>query len=79
MPTVLMLSANPKGTTPLRLDEERREVEEGLIHRSKLRDNFQFITKSAVRTRDVRRAMLDHKPNILHFSGHGAGAKGLVR
>jgi len=77
MPTVLMLSANPKGTTPLRLGEELHEVKEGL-RRAILRNNFTLVSEHAVRTRDVRRAMLDHKPNILHFSGHGAGAKGLV-
>jgi len=27
---ILMLSANPKRTTPLRLDEEVREIKEGL-------------------------------------------------
>jgi len=78
MPTVLMLSANPKGTTPLRLDEELREVKEGLIKRSKLRDSFSLVSEHAVRTRDVQRALLDHQPNILHFSGHGTGAQGLL-
>jgi len=76
--TVLMLSANPKGTTPLRLDEELREVKEGLIKRSKLRDSFSLVSEHAVRTRDLHRAMLEHQPHILHFSGHGVGAQGLL-
>ncbi|MFM7449530.1 MAG: AAA-like domain-containing protein [Leptolyngbyaceae cyanobacterium] len=76
--TVLMLSANPKQTDRLRLDEERREVEAGLIERSQLRDRFRLITKVAVRPRDVQRAMLDYSPQIVHFSGHGAGAAGLI-
>jgi len=76
--TVLMLSANPKGTTSLRLDEERREVEAGLIERSKLRDNFTLVSKVAVRPQDVQRALLDHNPFIVHFSGHGAGEQGLL-
>ncbi|MBD2153078.1 CHAT domain-containing protein [Leptolyngbya sp. FACHB-16] len=76
--TVLMLSANPRGTAPLRLDEELREVKEGLTKRSKLRDNFTLVSEHAVRTRDVHRALLDSKPYILHFSGHGTGAKGLL-
>jgi len=78
MPTVLMLSANPKGTTPLRLDEELREVKEGLIKRAKLRDSFSLVSEHALRTRDLYRAMLEHQPHILHFSGHGTGAKGLI-
>jgi len=76
--TILMLSANPKGTQPLRLDEERREIEEGLTERSKLRDQFKIITKVAVRPRDVQRAMLDNSPQIVHFSGHGEGTQGLA-
>jgi len=76
--TILMLSANPKGTDPLRLDEERREIEAGLMERSRLRDNFCLITKTAVRPRDFQRAMLDLNPQIVHFSGHGGGEPGLV-
>jgi len=76
--TVLILSANPKGTSPLRLDEERREIETGLIERSRLRDNFRLVSKVAVRSRDVQRAMLDHTPQVVHFSGHGAGEQGLA-
>ena len=75
--TILMLSANPKGTPPLRLEEERREVEAGLM-RSRLRDNFNLITKSAVRPRDMQRAILDHSPKVIHFSGHGSGKQGLA-
>jgi GTPase SAR1 family protein len=75
---ILMLSANPKGTEPLRLDEERREVEAGLMERSRFRDNFKLISKVAVRTRDLQRALLDSSPQIVHFSGHGQGKVGLA-
>ena len=75
--TILMLSASPRGEYPLRLDEERREIEEGLL-RSQHRDQFQLITENAVRPKDVRRAMLNIKPQIVHFSGHGAGESGLL-
>lgn len=73
--TILMLSANPKGTVPLRLDEERREIEAGL-ERSRQRDQFRLITKGAVRPQDVQRAMLDYGPQVVHFSGHGEGEPG---
>jgi len=76
--TVLMVSANPKGTAPIRLDEERREVEAGLMERSRLRDQFRLITKVATRSRDVQRAMLDYEPQVVHFSGHGSGDQGLL-
>jgi len=68
--TILILSANPIGTTPLRLDEEVRDIKEGLL-RSKYRDQFEVKHRLALRIRDLRRALLDHEPQILHFTGHG--------
>ena len=67
---ILILSANPKNTPRLRLDEEVREIEEGL-RRSKYRDCFEIYPKFAVRIRDIRRALLDVEPQIVHFTGHG--------
>ncbi len=75
--TILILSANPKGTSLLRLNEERREIKEGL-RRAKKREQFVIESSEAVRYRDIHRAILDFEPQILHFSGHGAGEEGLV-
>lgn len=75
--TVLVLTANPKSTSRLRLDEEVRDIKTGL-QRSRNRDQFNLVQEWAVRPRDIQRAMLDIKPNIVHFSGHGAGDDGLV-
>lgn len=75
--TILILAANPKGTAPLRLDEEVREIKAGL-QRSRHRHQFVVQYESAMRPRDVRRAMLDYKPQVVHFCGHGEGEKGLV-
>ena len=75
--TILILSANPKGTTPLRLSEEIRDIKEGL-RRAKRREQFVIESAEAVRYRDIHRAFLDFEPHILHFSGHGAGEEGLV-
>ena len=47
---ILLLSANPKGTSKLRLDEEVREIEEGL-RRAKQRSHFTIETATAVRYR----------------------------
>lgn len=77
MKKILILAANPKDTTKLRLDEEVREIQEGL-QRSRRRDQFAIISRWAVRTDDLRRALLDHEPQVVHFLGHGAGAKGLI-
>ncbi|MCY7323545.1 MAG: CHAT domain-containing protein, partial [Phormidesmis sp. CAN_BIN36] len=74
---ILILSANPKETDALRLGEEVREIE-AAMERSRGRAQFELITKSAVRVDDLRRSLLDHEPQIVHFSGHGAGENGLV-
>ncbi len=64
---ILILSANPKDSARIRLDEEVREIEEGL-QRSKYRAQFQIKSKWAVRIRDLRRAILDYEPDI--YSAH---------
>ncbi|MEM9216244.1 MAG: AAA-like domain-containing protein [Cyanobacteria bacterium P01_F01_bin.150] len=74
---ILLLSANPKNTQRLRLDEERREIEEGLL-RAEKRSHFTIETAVAVRYRDLRRLILRHEPHIIHFSGHGEGEEGLI-
>jgi WD40 repeat protein len=75
--TILILAANPKNTAPLRLDQEIREIDEGL-RRANKRELYKLEQKWAVRSRDFYRAILDYQPNIVHFCGHGAGQDGIV-
>ncbi|MUG99138.1 CHAT domain-containing protein [Scytonema sp. UIC 10036] len=75
--TILILAANPKTTTSLRLDEEVREIDSGL-QRAKKRDRFDLKQRWAVRIQDVYQSLLDFKPQIVHFGGHGTGDDGLV-
>ena len=77
MKKILILTANPKNTDKLRLDEEVREIQAGL-ERAQKRDQFEIVTRWALRVDDLRRALLDHEPQIVHFSGHGAGEHGLA-
>lgn len=77
MKTILIFSSHPINAKPLRLNQEVRDIEAGL-ERAKNRDQFQVISKWAVRTQDLRRALLDKEPHIVQFSGHGAGEAGLV-
>ena len=70
---ILILAANPKNTSQLRLNEEVREIEEAL-RRSQHRQQFELSAKWAVRDRDFYRSMLDTQPQIVHFSGHGEGS-----
>lgn len=75
--TILFLAANPKSTPSLRLDEEVRDISEGL-QRAQHRENFRLEQRWAVRPRDLQRALLEVNPQIVHFSGHGTGEEGLV-
>lgn len=73
---ILLMSANPLSTSRLRIDEEMRQIKEGL-KRSKQRDRYFINTTAAVKYRDIHRAILDYEPQIIHCSGHGAGKEGL--
>lgn len=75
--TILILAANPRDTSRLRLDQEVREIDSGL-QRASRRDEFILKQIWAVRPKDVRRVMLEVKPNIVHFCGHGAGKEGIA-
>ncbi|MBW4659771.1 MAG: AAA-like domain-containing protein [Drouetiella hepatica Uher 2000/2452] len=75
--TILFLAADPRNSAPLRLDHEAREIEE-VLRLSQKRNQFQLVQQWAVTARDVQRSLLDFKPNIVHFSGHGVGQEGLA-
>jgi hypothetical protein len=75
--TILILAANPKTTSRLRLDEEIREIDNGL-RVAKKREQFRLVQKWAVRQRDFYRAILECQPQIVHFCGHGTGNDGIV-
>lgn len=67
---ILILTVNPFGVPQLRLDQEVRDIKEAL-KRAKLRHQFNVENATAVRTSDFRRVMLEYRPNLVHFSGHG--------
>ena len=74
--SILLLAANPKGTVSLRLQEEEREIKERL--RLAGYGKVPINSTGATRTRDIQQAMLDFKPQIVHFTGHGTGKDGLA-
>lgn len=67
---ILFLAANPSDTSRLRLDAEMREIEQSL-RQSEFRDRFEIEQHWAVRISDLQTCLLRHKPDIVHFSGHG--------
>jgi len=75
--TVLLLGANPASTECLDLQREREAIEQSLA-RVPAQHSFRVVAMNAVTDDDLRRALLDHEPEIVHFSGHGTGRRGLV-
>ena len=67
----LFLASNPKGTTPLELDREIREITEK-IRAAEYRDSIDLISAWAVRPDDLLQLLNQHRPQIVHFSGHGS-------
>jgi TIR domain/CHAT domain len=74
---ILFLAANPFDSDPLRLSEEVRAINERL-RLSNLRDEFVVEQEWAVRTTDLVTSLLNHKPHIVHFSGHGSRAGTII-
>jgi hypothetical protein len=67
---VLFLAANPAGTQPLKLDEEIRQIT-AKVRAAEYRDSLELVSRWAVRPDDLLQALLEVRPHIVHFSGHG--------
>lgn len=67
---ILFASADPQDQSRLRLDDEFRSIQYEIM-RAKYRDDFELIPCLASRIGDFQRSLLDSKPHIIHFSGHG--------
>ena len=74
---VLFLAANPAGTQPLQLDEEIRRIT-AKIRAAEYRDSLEMVSRWAVRPDDLLQALLEVKPHVVHFSGHGSAAAELI-
>jgi len=70
---ILFLAANPIDSDRLRLDEEIRQIDQAL-RQSEFRDRFEIRQHWAVRVSELQNILLRHKPDIVHFSGHGSEA-----
>lgn len=68
--TILLFSANPSSTDRLRIDREFREVARAL-RAEEQSGAVKLMVRTAGRTEDLRDALLECEPHIVHFSGHG--------
>lgn len=74
---ILFLTANPKDTSKLRLDEECRAIEEAL-KQSAFQNLFDIEQHWAVEVKQLQKYFLRHQPHIVHFSGHGDTEGGIL-
>ena len=72
---ILILASNPR--KDLNLDDELRIVQSE-IDRSAKRDQFSVVKETGVLVGELHRLMHRHKPEIIHFCGHGSGQEGLI-
>jgi hypothetical protein len=67
---ILFLAAGPSDASRLRLDAEFRNIKEQILL-SIGRERFALSQSMAVRPKDLSYALLNEKPQVVHFSGHG--------
>jgi hypothetical protein len=67
---VLFLASNPFEQTRLALDEEVRAIT-AQLRSADHRDAFELTSGWAVRPDDLQQLLLQYKPHVVHFSGHG--------
>lgn len=74
---ILLITASPLEQARLRLQKETHEIKQ-VLRGSQHRELFKLIQQEATQIYNLRQVLLDNKPQIVHFSGHGTGEDGLV-
>jgi len=75
--TVLFIASNPTDQSELKLDEEIRSITTK-IRESKYRESVELKSIWATQPMDLLQAINEHKPAIVHFSGHGSSNDELI-
>jgi hypothetical protein len=75
--TILFHAANPISTNQLRLDHESKKIRDA-IDRSRHRDDLRLETRGATTAEDLRRALTELRPSVVHFSGHGCNTGEII-
>ncbi len=75
--TILLFSANPSSSERLRVDREFRDIARAL-RAEEQSGAVKLMTRTAGRTEDLRDALLECQPNIVHFSGHGTASEEII-
>lgn len=75
--TILFMASDPSNEARLRLGYEHHEIQKSLQPAIE-QGRFKLDTRLAVQPKDIRQALAQAKPQIVHFSGHGMGSGGLI-
>jgi len=75
--TVLMLAATPPDHPKLNLAREHDQIKD-VLERGQNENAFSVELRASAKWDDFPREILNKNPSVVHFSGHGAGAKGLL-
>lgn len=67
---ILILAANPWNTNRLDLGEEYQRIQDSLDE-SELKNQFELKYHPALRAENLLKKVLEFKPHLIHFSGHG--------
>ena len=74
--TVLFAAADPTDASRLRLGEEIRNIQQ-MLQSARYRDRYRLVERFSIRVPDLTQAILDEKPRVVHFSGHGTSTGAL--
>lgn len=67
---ILFIAASPDNQGNLNLGSEQRKIDEALMM-SSFRTNFELVSKHGAKFETLSRELMQQKPKIVHFSGHG--------
>ena len=67
---ILLFAANPRGTAPLDLPREFREIDEE-VQRGTFRGAVELILVPGTRPVNLLRKLNENQPQVVHFSSHG--------
>ena len=74
---IVVFAANPLDGRRLALDDEIREIT-AKLRASRHRDAFEMVPCLATRADDLLQYLNEYTPGVVHFSGHGSRAGGIV-
>lgn len=75
--TVLLMSASPGNVARRRVDQEVHKIVDK-VRGSRFRDRLRLVQVQAARFEDLRTALMEYEPHVLHISAHGESDGSIV-